>query len=101
MYTFLFYVSGSDGFLYTLPLPLVPQTTDLLGRFVGVIRVVSCTSSVGMAGLSDDHIAIYGGDPLEDGAIVVVYNLKLGMVQASTSFKLLQKPPRIWAVHSR
>ena len=54
-----------------------------------------------MTGISSNHIAVYGGDPAEEGAVLAVYNVDFGMVQASTTFKLLHKPPRLWAVHDR
>lgn len=93
---------GSDGFLYALALPLALESTEMaLGRFMGVLRAVSLSSPVALTSLSERHLAVYGGDPAEEGAVLAVYNLEFGMVQAATSFKLLQKPPRVWAVHGR
>lgn len=88
----------SDGFLYSLPLPLQSEK-DGIGHFVGTVDLVSRKSSLEMIPVSSNHLAIYAGDSSEEGAVLAIYNVKFGMIQAQANFKMFNKPPRMWLVN--
>lgn len=48
--------------------------------------------------MSADHVAIYAGDLSEEGAFLGIYNVKFGVIQAQTSFKMFSKPPKMWLI---
>ncbi|KAK6630807.1 hypothetical protein RUM44_002976 [Polyplax serrata] len=87
----------SDGFLYSLPLPLESEKCGV-GKYLGAINVISKTSEVAIQAVGHDHIAIYGGDISEEGAFLGIYNVKFGVIQAQASFKMFNKPPRMWLI---
>ncbi|KAL0270969.1 UNVERIFIED_CONTAM: hypothetical protein PYX00_008227 [Menopon gallinae] len=89
----------SDGFLCSLPVPLVDDKNGV-GKFLGRIHTVSSKFDVAMVPVSYTQIAFYASDLSEEGAILGVYNVKFGLFQVQTSFKLFNKPPRIWVVEN-
>lgn len=53
-----------------------------------------------MVPVSYTQVAFYASDLSEEGAILGVYNVKFGLFQVQTSFKLFNKPPKMWVVEN-
>lgn len=69
-----------------------------VGKYLGAINIISKKSEVAIQTISHHHIAIYGGDTSEEGAFLGIYNVKFGVIQAHTCFKMFNKPPRMWLI---
>ncbi|KAJ9575909.1 hypothetical protein L9F63_007221 [Diploptera punctata] len=85
----------SDGKMFSLPFLQEPPP-ESPGTLVNVISIVSTKHPIAMASLSSSHVAIYGADSSEEGAVVVIYNTYYGVVQSRHHFKLFASPPRLW-----
>lgn len=89
----------SDGKLYSLPFHPQPSP-ELPGSFVNTVRAVSTKHPVALLALSSSHVAVYGADPSEEGASLIIYNVQFGVVQSRYHFKLFALPPRLWCAGS-
>ncbi|XP_069688023.1 nucleolar protein 11-like isoform X1 [Periplaneta americana] len=85
----------SDGKLFSLT--FLPEVDSKLpGTLVNIVRAVSTKHPVAMTDLSASHVAIYGADPSEEGASLIIYNVQFGVVQSRHHLKLFASPPRLW-----
>ncbi|KAJ4427931.1 hypothetical protein ANN_23941 [Periplaneta americana] len=85
----------SDGKLFSLT--FLPEVDSKLpGTLVNIVRAVSTKHPVAMTNLSASHVAIYGADPSEEGASLIIYNVQFGVVQSRHHLKLFASPPRLW-----
>ncbi|PSN52742.1 hypothetical protein C0J52_06156 [Blattella germanica] len=86
----------SDGKIFSLP--FLQESPQFPGTFMNTMSVLSTKHPVAMTSLSSSHVAIYGADPTEEGAVLAIYNLSYGVVQSRHHFKLFASPPRLWCM---
>lgn len=51
-----------------------------------------------MVSLSDDYIAMYGASAIDEGAVLIIYNLQFKVTQSKQIFKLFTMGARLWKV---
>nr|CAD7430518.1 unnamed protein product [Timema monikensis] len=85
---------GSNGHLYKRPL----FSDEFPGNLVHVVSAVSTKHPVAITTLSSNHLAMFGADPSEEGARLLIYNLQFNLVQSHQQFKLFSNPPKMWHV---
>lgn len=57
---------------------------------------ISLTSPVSMIMLDATHIAIYGADVSEEGAVLLLFDLKFGLSVATRRLKIFCDPPHMY-----
>lgn len=60
------------------------------------LKGISLSSRVVMATLDETHIAIYGADVSEEGALLYLFDLKFGMTVATRRLKVFCDPPHLY-----
>lgn len=85
----------SDGHLYSLQLGS-KDNVSFPGRLLTTLTVISPHHPVAMLPLGPTDVAIYGADPSEEGALLVIFNMQLCLVQCKQFFKLYTSHPRLW-----
>lgn len=86
----------SDGHLYSLDMGLQDKVAAFPGRLLSTLTVISPHNPVAMLPLGPTDVAIYGADPSEEGALLVIFNTQLCLVQCKQFFKLYTSHPRLW-----
>ncbi|CAG2053493.1 unnamed protein product [Timema podura] len=71
------------------------------GNLVHVVSAVSTKHPVAITALSSNHLAMFGADPSEEGARLLIYNLQFNLVQSHHQFKLFSNPPKMWHVDQK
>lgn len=61
-----------------------------------VLENISAQHSIKIISLDDSHIAVYGADPNEEGAILIIYNTQFKLTQSKQIHKLYSEDARIW-----
>lgn len=61
-----------------------------------VLENISAEHSIKIISLDDSHIAVYGADPNEEGAILLIYNTQFKVTQSKQIHKLYSEDARIW-----
>lgn len=88
-------VLWSDGQLVQLS-----EKGEVINDLTYNLSGISLTSPVAMAKLDHTHIAIYGADVSEEGAILLLFDLKFGMNVASRKLKFFCNPPHLYCLPS-
>uniref|UniRef100_A0A1B6DGP0 Nucleolar protein 11 n=2 Tax=Clastoptera arizonana TaxID=38151 RepID=A0A1B6DGP0_9HEMI len=86
----------SDGLLFSLDLPTASLGDNFPGRVLTNLSAVSPRHQIAILPLNATHIAVYGADPSEEGALLLIVNIQLCVVQCKQLFKLYTTPPRLW-----
>ncbi|XP_063228658.1 uncharacterized protein LOC134534276 [Bacillus rossius redtenbacheri] len=81
----------SDGRLF-----VQPAVTGEAKEALAVLTAVSTANPVSMLPLSASQLALYGADPSEEGAVLVVFNVRFALVQCQQHLKLFSNPPLLW-----
>ncbi|XP_039284029.1 nucleolar protein 11 isoform X2 [Nilaparvata lugens] len=89
----------SDGNLYALEFSL--STLDSIesqypGKLIMNVSAVDTKLKVALLPLSPYHIAVYGSDPSEEGALLVIINVWHRLIQCRYFFKLYCTSPKLW-----
>ena len=87
--------SGSDGQLVQLS-----EKGEAISALTYNLNGISLSSPVAMAKLDHTHIAIYGADVSEEGAVLLLFDLKFGMNVASRKLKFFCNPPHLYCLPS-
>ncbi|XP_066153868.1 nucleolar protein 11 [Euwallacea fornicatus] len=84
----------SDGKMFLKPLEYEekPDQKDLFT----VIESISAQHSIKIIPLDDNYIAIYGSDPNEEGAVLLIYNTQFKVIQSKQIHKLYSEDAKIW-----
>ena len=61
---------------------------------------ICLTSPVAMVMLDSTHIAIYGADVSEEGAVLLLFDLKFGMNVSNRKLKFFCDPPHLYCLPS-
>ena len=61
-----------------------------------VVNGISLSSPVALVKLDATHIAIYGADSSDEGALLLLYDLKFGMTMAMRRLKFFCNPPLLY-----
>ncbi|XP_066991508.2 nucleolar protein 11 [Anabrus simplex] len=89
----------SDGQLFSFPfLPMVQE--QFPGSALLTVSALCCMNPVQMVTLEDKHLALFGSDPGEEGATMLLLNLQFRLIQSRLHFKLYSKPPRLFKVRA-
>nr|XP_018896692.1 PREDICTED: nucleolar protein 11 [Bemisia tabaci] len=89
----------SNGKLYSMEL-LTSVTQSFPGRCLATLSVLNSKHPVKITSIGSHHIAIYGADPSEEGAVLIIFNIQFSLVQCRQLFKLFSNPPRLWVIGS-
>ncbi|RZF48231.1 hypothetical protein LSTR_LSTR006198 [Laodelphax striatellus] len=89
----------SDGNLYALEFSL--STLDSIesqypGKLIMNVSAVNTQLKVALLPLSPYHVAVYGSDPSEEGALLIIVNVWHRLVQCRYFFKLYCTSPKLW-----
>ncbi|XP_075225525.1 nucleolar protein 11 isoform X2 [Lycorma delicatula] len=92
----------SDGSLYCLELYLSTvqdMNSEFPGQEIMKISIINCGLKVAILPLDNIgcHIAVYGSDPSEEGALLAIVNIKHRLVQCKYDLKLYCTSPRLWS----
>lgn len=87
----------SDGQLFSLPLKK-STSQESVGLSLYRVKAVSAKNAVAMAQISTNHLAIYGADPSEEGAMLVIVNTQFMLVQAHQHYKLFSNSTNLWII---
>ncbi|XP_049808772.1 nucleolar protein 11-like [Schistocerca nitens] len=89
----------SDGKLFSLN---IFHTSDIKspGNFVQAVSCVNTKNPVVLKALSSTYLMLYGADPSEEGAFMLVLNLQFRLVKSRLHFKLFSPRPQVWRVQS-
>ncbi|XP_012259127.2 nucleolar protein 11 [Athalia rosae] len=90
----------SHGRLYSYPL-IGHSAQPPPGNFLSVVTALSTKHPVIMVPLNNITIAAYGADVLEEGAVLIIYNLSFKLAQATQKLKLYTKDAKMWRVEDK
>lgn len=90
----------SDGQLFTLLLSKTPSQRDSVGFLLYSVKAVSTKNVVAMTQISNNHLAIYGADPSEEGAMLAILNTQFMLVQAHQHYKLFSGSSNLWTIET-
>ncbi|XP_052128026.1 nucleolar protein 11-like isoform X3 [Frankliniella occidentalis] len=88
----------NDGQLYSLSLKKFPSEQSGVGCAIYTVKAVSLKNVVAMTQISTHHLAIYGADPSEEGAMLVIVNTQFMLVQAHQHYKLFSNNTNLWII---
>lgn len=88
----------SDGQLFSLPLKSNTSSEDGVGCSLYTVKAVSTKHVVAMTQMSNNHLAIYGADPSDEGAVLAVINTQFMLVQARQHYKLFSNCTNLWII---
>ncbi|KAK0181686.1 hypothetical protein PV327_003951 [Microctonus hyperodae] len=90
----------SHGRLYSYPLTgSCPDPVP--GMLVSVFSSISTNHPVVMVPLNDSTIAAYGADVNEEGAVLLIYDIKFKLVQAIQKLKLYTNEAKLWRIDDK
>ena len=82
--------------------PLINSPIDKSpGELLSVITAVNTNHPVVMIPLNETTIALYGADSLEEGAVLIIYNVQFKLVQAAQKLKLYTSDAKLWRVEDK
>ncbi|KAK3916639.1 Nucleolar protein 11 [Frankliniella fusca] len=87
----------NDGQLFSLPLKVLSEPHGI-GCAVYTVKAVSLKNAVAMTQISTHHLAVYGADPSEEGAMLVIVNTQFMLVQAHQHYKLFSNNTCLWII---
>ncbi|XP_033214003.1 uncharacterized protein LOC117171063 isoform X2 [Belonocnema kinseyi] len=90
----------SDGKLYSYSL-ISSSLESSPGEPVSVITAVNTKYPVVMIALNETTMAMYGADSLEEGAVLIIYNVQFKLVQAVQKLKLYTNDAKLWRVEDK
>lgn len=70
-------------------------------RTIGTIPCISTLSSVSMAWMGKNHIILFGSNSDQDGAVIIVYNIILGVGSCKYPMKLYSEGAKLYCMHER
>ncbi|XP_015595313.1 nucleolar protein 11 [Cephus cinctus] len=77
------------------------SSTPPPGALVTVVTTVSTKHPVVMTALNETTVAVYGADELEEGAVLMIYNVQFKLAQAVQKLKLYTKDAKLWKVEDK
>ncbi|XP_012271956.1 nucleolar protein 11 [Orussus abietinus] len=90
----------STGRLYSYC--ITGNTTESVpGSTIGMITTLSTKHPVVMTALNECTIAAYGADALEEGAVLIIYNVRFKLTQATQKLKLYTRDAKLWRVEDK
>ncbi|XP_054268458.1 nucleolar protein 11-like [Macrosteles quadrilineatus] len=89
----------SDGQLFSVELP-TREPEQFPGRSLATLAFISHRHPAAILPLSPTHVAVYGADASEEGALLFIFNTQLCVTQCKQYFKLYTTPARLWEVGS-
>lgn len=90
----------SDGKIYSKELVRHDKEESDLGELFTVLENISAQHLVKVVPLDDKYIAIYGSDPDEEGAILLIYNVQFKVTQSKQIHKLYTDEAKIWKTYN-
>ncbi|KAF7268956.1 hypothetical protein GWI33_017985 [Rhynchophorus ferrugineus] len=88
----------NDGRMYSQILKQDDKDINEPGQLFTVIENISTTNLVKIVDIDDNYIAIYGADPNEEGAILLIYNTQFKVNQSKQTHKLYTNDSKIWRI---
>ncbi|XP_034250715.1 nucleolar protein 11 [Thrips palmi] len=88
----------SDGQLFSLPLAKSVRSEEGVGSSICTLNAVSVKNAVAMTQIATNHLAIYGADPSEEGAMLVIVNTQFMLVQAHQHYKMFSNNTNLWTI---
>lgn len=70
-------------------------------KTIGSVPWVSTSSGVSIAWMGKNHIIVFGSNTEQDGAIIVAYNIILGVGSCRYPMKMYKEGTRIYCYHDR
>ncbi|KAJ8985543.1 hypothetical protein NQ317_019926 [Molorchus minor] len=88
----------SDGKIFSYPL----ETDENLGQeeLFAAVSSISTKYWVSMLSIGENCVVMYGANPNEEGATLVVYNTQYKVIQASQGFKLFTNGAKMWCIEN-
>lgn len=71
------------------------------GNLISALTSVDTKNPVVMTQLNETTIAVYAADVLEEGAVMLIYNIQFKLVQAVQKLKLYTKDAKLWRVDDK
>ena len=71
------------------------------GSLISVIKIINTKHPVATVALNESTIAMYGADPQEEGAVLLIYNIQFKLVQAVQKLKLYTSDAKLWNVENK
>ncbi|CAG9770845.1 unnamed protein product [Ceutorhynchus assimilis] len=71
-----------------------------LGELFIILENISAEHFVKIVPLDDKYIAIYGSDPNEEGAILLIYNTQFKVTQSKQIHKLYANDAKLWRTYN-
>ncbi|KAL1502408.1 hypothetical protein ABEB36_007554 [Hypothenemus hampei] len=90
----------NDGKMYLKQLIREDREQSNVGELFGVIDGISMNHSVKMLPLDHNYIAIYGSEPSEEGATLLIYNTEFKLIQTKQIHKLYTQDAKIWKTYN-
>ncbi|XP_030749204.1 nucleolar protein 11 [Sitophilus oryzae] len=87
----------SDGRIYAQHLKDKENYVNSSELFT-VIEPISTTHLVKMIDIDENYIGVYGADPNEEGAILLIYNTQFKVNQSKQNHKLYTNDSKIWRI---
>jgi len=70
-------------------------------RLISVITNINTKYPVVITHLNETTIAIYGADVMDEGAILMIYNVQFKLVQAAQKLKLYTNDAKLWKIEDK
>lgn len=77
-----------------------PIQVELPGNIFALVESLSCKSPITMAALNHHYIAMYGADPNQEGAALILYNLQFKVSQSKQLLKLFTSGAKLWHIEN-
>lgn len=68
------------------------------GYFTSMFNIINMEQPLSIIGISNDCIAIYGANNIQEGASLIIYNTQFNIVRAKEYFKVYFKHSRMWII---
>ncbi|XP_075979167.1 nucleolar protein 11 [Anticarsia gemmatalis] len=70
-------------------------------KTIGTVPWISTLSSVSLAWMGKDHLILFGSNTEQDGAIIVAYNIVLGVGSCRYPMKMYSEDAKLYCFHGR
>lgn len=90
-----FIISGNDGKI------TVYDLVNKTWKTIGTVPWISTLSSVSIAWMGEDHLILFGGNTDQDGAIIVAYNIILGVGTCRYPMKMYSEHAKLYCFNGR
>ncbi|XP_026686292.1 uncharacterized protein LOC103518779 [Diaphorina citri] len=90
----------SNGNICSCKLGLQSTESEFPGPVIMNIKTIKTSQPIAMKGINANLLVLYGCDPGEEGALLLVIDTRLRAVVCRHYFKMYTKPPRLWVIQS-